>query len=147
MKDIITLDQDGKLLSNLHWRNCLDELPPVGKIVLGYVPFNRVYIEHRSVCYDIVWRKMLDESIIKNKCMGNNLREYEWGRLRPGNYFGQQVVAWANIDVPEEMEYPSEFETLRSFYRRTGKYKNLTEKEKEYMEYLESIVDSSYSKR
>ena len=138
-KGIVTLDQDGKLLSNLHWHNCLDELPYLGKIVIGYLPFNDVY-------YNIVWRKPLNESLIKNKCMGNNLRDYEWCRRGPGTYLGQQVVAWANIDAPEEMEYPCQFETLKEFYIRTGKIDNLTEKEKKYMEYLDRIVDESYVK-
>jgi len=144
MKDIITLDQNGKLLSNLHWHNCLDELPPLGKLVLGYVPFRPVYIDGKHACYDIVYREMMPKSCIENRFMGNNLREYEWHSTCSTKYFGQSVVAWADIDKPEEMDYPCEFETLKHFYIRTGKIDNLSQKDKEYLEYLDSILEEVY---
>ena len=100
-------------MSEIKWHLTKEELPKENEYVLIYVP-NRPWNSNSStVFYKVAClikgismkeREMMSNSNPRKKEYrfgdewNNNLVPYAWKEFGPGEYVGQEVVAWAYID-------------------------------------------------
>ena len=111
----------------MKWHLTKDELPEKNEYVLCYVPGRPWSSNADNDTHHYVVAKLIkgiskkerealpDDDPRKRRFTtgdewSNNLVPYEWYPFGPGSYFGQEVIAWAyidlcDLDIPEEAKY------------------------------------------